>query len=102
MGIVHSRATGSGSGRKGKGELESDSDYAKIKKVLMLCDKQDWAFYLNNFQRHKMTDKRLETYIHDAIWEPLIPDLGVRLDFKALFQTMGGTTADTRVGKADV
>ena len=63
-------------------EIEGTNEYEWIQKSLEQCDKLDWQKYLNNFKKHKITDKRIKLFpFQHEIWKILLPEIGVRYEF---------------------
>ena len=64
-------------------EYEEEKNFKEIEKILKQCDDREWEKYLYNFKKEKMTDKRVKILGNgDEIWEDLIPEYGVRIEFK--------------------
>ena len=76
--------------KKNEGETmekyEEQNTFIKITKILQQCDEKEWAIYLNNFKREKMTDDRMQYLQNESVlWDKLIPETGVRLQFQHLW-----------------
>eukprot|EP01084_Bolivina_argentea_P196210 336381_1 len=66
------------------GQQEGNNCYEQIEKILKNCDEFEWSEYLNNFQKHKLTDMTLKQvkYDNDKIWDKIIPEIGIQIKFK--------------------
>eukprot|EP01084_Bolivina_argentea_P064670 117914_1 len=68
--------------KMGEGYID-DRFYKGIERILKKCDSDEWEQYLDNFKKHKVTDVRLKLINDDdEIWNILIPEYGVRIEFK--------------------
>eukprot|EP01083_Nonionella_stella_P113977 336513_1 len=82
-------------GQDGENQVEGDGDtgrsheeYLQIINSLRECDNTEWKMYLDNFKKHKIDDTRLKQYwskYNDHVWQELIPEFGVRYQFKDLW-----------------
>ena len=67
-------------------EYDEECDFEIIENILKKCDKKDWEGYLDNFKKEKLSDRRLKRMrTSDKMWEKLIPEYGVRIEFKDLW-----------------
>eukprot|EP01084_Bolivina_argentea_P173122 299857_1 len=67
---------------------QADDEYVDIINVLRECDDVEWKRYLDNFKKNKSNDKRLKKYwlqYSDEEWQQLIPEFGLRYQFKDLW-----------------
>ena len=64
------------------------SEYKIIISLLKKCDDQDWSRYLEGFKNEKINDERLKFIdLNDKeAWKELIPEMGVRSQFKSLWE----------------
>ena len=65
-------------------ETEGSGDYEWIEGSLKVCDDIEWRKYLQNFKDNKVSDHRLGQ-LSDNDWKDLIPKIGPRNEFKALW-----------------
>ena len=85
-------------------EIEGiDERYSRIIVILRECDIDRWEDYLENFKREMVTDKALEFMNCDPkddeqqIWKELLPQFGVRVIFKTLWNERHGLGHDRNV-----
>ena len=64
---------------------DNHNEYEWIESALKQCDEIEWMQYIDNFRKQKVTDCRLKHIINDDILNQLIPEIGVRFEFKALY-----------------
>jgi len=83
---------GSVAGRTRTSTVDDDYRYERIIEILKECDPDDWESYLMAFKKEKLTDDTLKLIPCDssddaeAIWKGLIPQMGMRLAFKKLWE----------------
>eukprot|EP01084_Bolivina_argentea_P054561 100059_1 len=67
---------------------EGFNAYIIITNLLRICDDMEWKKYLRNFVKHKLNDERLKFLADDyqQVWQELIPEIGIRLQFQALWR----------------
>ena len=65
-------------------DTEGSGDYEWIEQSLKVCDDIEWRKYLKNFKDNKVSDHRLGQ-LNENDWKDLIPKIGPRNEFKALW-----------------
>ena len=65
-------------------DTEGSNDYYQIEQCLKLCDQNEWQKYLKNFRQNKVSDCRVSG-LDPNDWKELLPPIGVRNEFKALW-----------------